>query len=134
MARRVVAALALGLALGVGARIVMRLIAHAAGLPGSFSWGGSIEVVLFALLISAPVALLFFAVRGRVRAEARWPGPATGAACFAVLAAWPPPSARSALEAADDPPALAAALFLGLFLLFGAGLEWLWARSREPRA
>jgi hypothetical protein len=128
--RRVVASLVAGAAFGLGARVVMRFIARASGTAGAFSWGGSLEVVLFGAMIGAPVALCFFLLRDRVPVPPPWPGLVIGVALFAVLAMRPPGSAQSAILATNDPPLLTAGLFLALCLLFGAGLEWVWSRTR----
>ncbi len=125
------ASLVAAIALGVGARIVMRIISWVSGLPGAFSAGGSFEVVLFGALIGFPIALGFFWVRDRVRARLPWPGLLLGASLFLVLALLPPGSARSAMAGTPDPPVVTALLFLGLCLLFGAGLEWRWMSWRR---
>jgi len=127
------AALIAGLGLGLGARIVMRVIAWSAGLPGSFSSGGSLEVVVFGALIGWPVGLTFYALRHRIRSRLPWPGLLLGGGLFLAFALVPPGSARSALAGTPDPPLLTGLLFLILFLLFGASLEWRWARWRRRR-
>ncbi len=130
------AALFAALALGVGARLVMRLISRASNLPGSYSTGGSVEVVIFGGLIGFPAALAFFALRQRVKTRLAWPGLAFGGMMFLGLALLPPSSARSAMANTPDPPVTTAVLFLTLFLLFGALLElhwWRWLeRNRIP--
>jgi len=128
--RHGVAALIAGIALGVGARFVMRVIAWISGMPGAFSPGGSLEVIVFGALIGVPVALVFFGLRRRVPVAPPWPGPVTGAGLFAVLALMPPPAAQSALTGTPDPPVVTALLFLMLCVCFGAGLEWRWQRTR----
>lgn len=122
------AALLAAVGLGIGARAVMRVIALASGLPGSFSPGGSLEVVLFGALIGFPVALGFFAVRDRVRLRAPYAGAAVGLTTFLVLMIAPPSAARSALAGTPDPAPVTALLFAVLFLLFGVGLDWRWTR------
>lgn len=121
-------ALFAGIMLGFGARAVMRVIALASGLPGSFSVGGSSEVILLGALVGLPIALGFFALRGRVPLRTPYPGAFLGILLFLALALRPPPSARSALAGTPDLPVATALLFCGLFLLFGIGLEWRWAR------
>jgi hypothetical protein len=123
-----VAAVLAGAALGMGARLVMRLVALTARLPGSFSAGGSLEVVAVGVLLGAPLALAFFAVRRRVHVGPPWAGALFGLALFAVEALIPLPAARTALAATPDPPLITAALFAGLFVLFGMGLDLRWRR------
>lgn len=45
--------------LGIGGRLAMRLIAIVGGLPGGFSWGGSLEVVALGLLIGLLSGAIF---------------------------------------------------------------------------
>lgn len=127
--RRLVAAVLLGAALGVGARVAMRLIALSAQQQPGASWGGSLEVVLSGTLAGAPIALLFLGLRGRLPPYQWWPGPVLGIVVFGFLAAWPPPSARSALAATAEPPLVSGLLFLGLLILFGVAMEWWWRKA-----
>lgn len=130
--RRLAYAIIAGLALGVGARIVMRAIAQLAGSADGFSWGGSLEVVLLGVLIGAPVALFFLTLRARLKWPMPWAGVALGFSLFAATALRPLPSAQSALAGTDDPPLATAALFAALWIGYGLLLEWLHARS-APR-
>lgn len=125
------AALLAAVMLGFGARAVMRVIALVSGLAGSFSAGGSSEVIFFGALVGLPIALGFFAVRGRVPLRSPYPGACLGLILFLALALRPPPSAQSALAGTPDPPVVTALLFCGLFLLFGIGLEWRWQRWKS---
>lgn len=112
-----------GIGLGIGARVVMRIVAWSSGLAGSFSLGGSRDVVLFGVLIGTPFALLFFAARERFAWPRAWSGRLAGGTLFAFLAFIPPGSARSALAATPEPPLQTALLFAVLFVLFGWTLE-----------
>lgn len=47
------------LILGIGGRLAMRLIAIISGLPGSHSWGGSLEVVAFGLILGILSGIFF---------------------------------------------------------------------------
>jgi len=93
---RVAAALVAGAALGLGARIAMRIIALASGRRGSFSWSGSFEVALFGALMGVPVALGFFLARDRWPSRVAWPGMLLGGVLWGLFAVLPPASARSA--------------------------------------
>jgi hypothetical protein len=132
--RELVAAAAAGIAFGLGARAKMRIVAWTAGLDGSFSWGGSIEVVIGGLLIGAPLALVYAVSRPYLPRRAGWWAILVGSTGFLALALLPPPAASSALAATPDRPVVTAVLFWLLMAAFGAGLEWRWRRrSREPR-
>ena len=125
MLRRVALAVIAGVLLGVASRIVMRLIGMLAGGTEGFSWGGTIEIVLFGVMIGAPIALFFFLLRSRLEWPRPWAGVALGAVLFAATALRPPPSAASALAGTADPPLATAALFAALWLGFGLLLEYL---------
>ncbi len=45
--------------LGIGGRLAMRLIAMVGGFPGSQSWGGSLEVVAFGLILGVVWGFFF---------------------------------------------------------------------------
>lgn len=72
--RMIAAAVAACAVLGLGARLLMRLIALEAGLRRHFSLGGSLEVVLFGVLLGAPVAAGFWLVRPRLRLPSPYAG------------------------------------------------------------
>lgn len=131
--RAVILAAASGLLLGVAARLVMRFVALESGVAPGFSLGGSLEVVVFGALIGMPVALLFFVLRPRVQPRWPWPGLACGLLLFAVLAAAPPPAARSALADTPDTPAATAFAFALLLAAWGVALEALYRRVLAPR-
>ena len=110
----------------------MRLVAWNAGGPGAFSPGGSIEIVMFGILLGAPVALLYWACRARL-ALPRWTGVGLALLLFGVFALWPTPAARSALAAAPDSPLSSAAPFAAAFAIYGAVLDLLWRPGRASR-
>jgi hypothetical protein len=122
-------ALCAGMALGIAARIAMRVVALQAEVPPGFSLGGSLEIVVFGVLVGTPVALLFWAGRRWLRLPA-FSGVLVGLLLFAVYAAWPPPAARSALGDTPDTPILTAAVFAGAFAVYGIVLEVLWRMNR----
>lgn len=122
-----VADLAIGLVagivvLGIGGRIVMRIIAWNAGLPPGFSLGGSLEVLVAGGWRGLVGGLAFAALRrfGPRNACAR--GVLLGALLFAFSFATLSASLRS-LASELDAVALALALFGGLFALYAAAVE-----------
>jgi hypothetical protein len=122
-----------GLLLGVAARLTMRFVALESGVSPEFSLGGSLEVVIVGALIATPVSLLFFAFRTRVVKWRPWVGVVCGLSLFALLAAWPPPAARSALAATPDTPSATTAAFAVVFLAWGLLLEVLAPRLSRIR-
>jgi hypothetical protein len=118
-------ALCAGGVLGVAARVAMRIIAWQAGVNAAFSLGGSVEVILLGVLVGAPGALLYWACRRRFTLPA-WAGIVAALLLFGVFAAWPTPSARSALVATPDAPAATAVVLAMVFVVYGAALEALW--------
>ncbi len=111
-----------GLVLGLGGRIVMRVLALITGTGGGFSVGGTLEVVLTGLVIGLPAALLFSVVRGFIPGSGWWKGPAFGAALLLSLVLLPPPAARSAAAGLGHLP-LTVTLFGVLFVLYGLIVE-----------
>jgi len=122
-----------GVGLGACARIAMRFVALESGGEGGFSLGGSLEVVAFGALIGIPIAIGFGWIRARVRMPPPWFGLATGILIFAVLATFPPPSARSALFDTPDTPLFTALTFAALFAAFGVVLEYGFRSLRWPK-
>lgn len=124
-------AVSAGAALGVIARAAMRVVAWQAAVEPEFSWGGSLEVVLFGVIIGAPVALLVWACRYRFRLPSGI-GVLAGVALFVVLAVWPPPAATSAMDGTGDARLATAAAFLGAFIAYGALVDTLWHLKSSP--
>lgn len=120
-----------GLALGVAARVGMRLIALQADASPEFSFGGSVEVVLFGIIVGTPVALIVWVCRYRFRLPART-GVIAGLVLFGVLALWQPPATRSALRATPDAPIATGAVFGAVFVVYGVVLDALW-RLKQPK-
>ncbi len=112
-----------GLVLGLGGRLVMRLIALAAGLPPGFSLGGSVEVFLTGFFIGLPAALVYAAVRQLIPGPGLWRGAAFGALLFVMLVLFPLPAARSAAGSVGQLP-LTLSLFGPLFVLYGVVVEF----------
>lgn len=110
------------LVLGIGGRLAMRGIAHVAGQPPSFSFGGTVTVVLLGLVSGLVGALVFVALwfllpRWRLlRATLFW-------AFLALM------TLRGLLPL--DAPRLV--LFGPLVVIYGLGLEVLWLLSYVRR-
>lgn len=123
-----------GTTLGIAGRVLMRIIAREAGLPGSYSLGGSLEVVLFGVFIGTPVALVFWLSRPRLHWRRPLPGVALGLLGTGLLATFPPPSARSALAATPDTPVFTWLGFGFLVTAWAVALDratpWIW-RPRD---
>jgi hypothetical protein len=126
----IVPATAAGVALGVAARVAMRVVAWQAGVSASFSFGGSLEVVLFGAMIGAPAALVYWACRRRFDLP-QGSGIAAGLLLLAALAAWPPPAARSALGGTPDARPATALAFAAAFATYGLVLDLLWTRNQR---
>jgi hypothetical protein len=102
--------------LGVGGRLAMRVIAVAAGSPGSFSLGGTVEVLVAAALYGAAGGLVLAAFSNRLGLIARALATASALFAFAFLVSG---AARSAAAAVPDRVRLALVLFAALFVLYG---------------
>lgn len=125
--REVVAGLAIGLGagivvLGIGGRIVMRVIAWDAGLPPSFSLGGSLEVLAAGAWRGLVGGLLFVALRRFGPANAYARGLLLGGLLFLFSVVILADSLRSLASELDAVP-LALGLFGGLFALYAAAVE-----------
>jgi hypothetical protein len=130
MIRSLAVAMVAGAVLGLASRVAMRLVAFKADVAPGFSLGGSIEVVLFGMLIGTPIALVVSACRRRFSLPA-WTGVAVGLALFASFTVWQPPAARSALSTVPDAAFTTAACFAAAFVLYGVVLDVLWACRRD---
>lgn len=108
-----------GLWLGLGGRAVMVLIALAAGQPTRWSWGGSLEIVAFGVILAAVAVGAWMLVRGLLPAGLRGRGLIFGATLFGIFAVLPPPSAQSALAGVGQ---RTLSLILFGLLLVGFGL------------
>lgn len=126
-----VLALLAGLALGVASRAAMRVVALQSGVDPGFSAGGSGEVILFGAIVGAPAAMVYWICRWRYGLPTG-SGVVAAVVLFLVMAAWPPPAARSALRDTPDTPLATAVLFALAFVVYGVVLDVLW-RIREPR-
>jgi len=126
-------ALASGAVLGVGGRLVMRLVALEAGLNAAFSLGGSIDVVMFGVLLGAPITLVFCWLRARMPVGVPWGGVIVGGAVFVVLSVVPPPAARSAMAGTADTGWVTGVMFAGLFVGWMVGVDAVWGRWGRRR-
>ncbi|MGQ0650381.1 MAG: hypothetical protein ACT4P7_22805 [Gemmatimonadaceae bacterium] len=121
--RAVPRAVLAGILLGLAARLVMRVIAILASAVEGFSWEATLELVVLGIMVGAPLALLFFLVRPRLRLRRPWAGVVYGVVVFVVSAVFPPAAARSAMAGTPDDPRVTAALFAVLWIGFGLLLE-----------
>lgn len=132
--RLLIAALLAGVLVGVAARLLMRLIAVQSGLAGEYTRHGTLAVVLFGTLVGGPLAAAFWLSRPRLPIRPPFAGLGLGALVTVLLILYPPPSARSALDATPDTPALTWLGFGLLLMAWGVALElmtrWVQGGSR----
>ncbi len=121
-----------GLWLGVAGRGVMVLIALAAGHPLRWSWGGSIEIVIFGVILAAVAVAAWMLLRHLVPVLRDGRGLVFGLVLFVIFAVLPPPSAQSAVAGIGQ-RTLSLALFGALLVVFGILVEAILVRSL-PRA
>jgi hypothetical protein len=119
-----------GAVLGIAARLAMRVVAWQSDVSASFSFGGSLEIVVLGVMIGAPVALLYWVCRARLGLP-RWTGVGFALLLFAILALRPTPSARSALAATPDRPRATLVTFAAVFIVYGVALDLLWRPRRS---
>ena len=117
-----------GLWLGVAGRGVMVLIALAAGHSLRWSWGGSIEIVVFGVILAAVAVPAWMAMRHWFPAMRVARGLPFGLILFAIFAVLPPPSAQSAVAGIGQ-RTLSLVLFGVLLVVFGILVEAILARS-----
>lgn len=116
-----------GLWLGLGGRAAMVVIALAAGHPLRWSWGGSVEIVLFGMILAGVATAAWQLLRHLLPALRRGRGLLFGAILFGIFAAVPPPSAQSAVAGIGQ-RTLSLALFGGLLVGFGVLVETILVR------
>ena len=116
--------LGFGVALGVAVRLAMRWIALESGIDPTASPGGTLEVVAFGALLGTPIALAFLLFRPMLRVPRPWAGLTGGLLLFGIVAAMPPPAARSALASTSDTPAFTAAAFAVVLVGWMVALEY----------
>lgn len=121
-----------GVWLGVAGRGVMVLIALAAGHPLRWSWGGSIEIVVFGVILAAVAVPAWMALRHWFPALRVARGLPFGLILFGIFAVVPPPSAQSAVAGIGQ-RTLSLVLFGVLLVVFGILVETVLVRSL-PRA
>lgn len=123
-ARDVLAGLAAGaVVLGLGGRLLMRAIALGFGGAAGFSWGGTVEVVVFGALVGAAGGLAYGLVLRRFVKPPLGRAIALGLGSYLVLAVLPYDAkmAIAAFPQSQWPVILLA--FAGLFVLFGLATE-----------
>lgn len=110
----------------------MVLIALAAGHPLRLSWGGSIEIVVFGVIVAAVAVAAWMLLRHLVPVLRYGRGLVFGLVLFGIFALLPPPSAQSAVAGIGQ-RTLSLALFGALLVVFGILVEAILVRSL-PRA
>lgn len=121
-----------GLWLGVLGRAIMVAIALAAGHPLRWSWGGSLEIVGFGLLLGGGVTAAWMVLRYWFPLLRSGRGAILGAGLLLALALRPPPSAESALAGVGQ-RTLSFLLFGLLLVSFGFLVERVLARAGDTR-
>lgn len=131
--RDLVAGAVLGaLVLGLGGRIVMRLLALAVGRGPAFSLGGTTEVVAYGAIVGVISAALFAMARAIL--PRRWPIQGlilAGLSYGGTIGTLPAHIAQTARPFADRMP-LVLTLFGLCFLLFGLALARFSSLSSSP--
>ncbi len=117
-----------GLWLGMAGRAVMVLIALAAGHALRWSWGGSIEIVVFGVILAAVAVPAWMALRHWFPALRVASGLPFGLILFGIFAVLPPPSAQSAVAGIGQ-RSLSLVLFGVLLVVFGLLVEAILVRS-----
>jgi len=113
------AELCAGLALGIGMRLAMRVVALTDGTPGTeFTLGGTAAILVIVSILMAPVAALFVSVRRFLRGSARRQGAIFGLWLVVPGLAVP---AREAFQRGFVP--LNIVLFGSAFILYGVVLS-----------
>lgn len=125
------ASLAGALWLGLLGRGVMSVIALAAGQSPRWSWGGTVEILVMAAIVSALVTAAWIGLRRLVPFLRRGRGALPGAIVFIGFVLVPPPSATSALAGIGQ-RGLSTLLFGVLLIGFGMIVEAILA-GRERR-
>lgn len=116
-----------GLWLGLAGRGVMVLIALAAGHSLRWSWGGSVEIVLFGVILAAVAVAAWMLLRHLVPVLRHGRGLVFGLILFGIFAVLPPPSAQSAVAGIGQ-RTLSLVLFGALLVVFGSLVETLLVR------
>lgn len=126
------AALAGAAILGVGGRVVMRVIGQSRGLPREFSIGGTLEVIFAGTWRGVLGGLLYLGLdRFASRLRPPWRGPLAGMLVFLVSVIALPPELRT-LIAELGATGLSVGLFGLLFLIYGGSLEALLGKRTRP--
>lgn len=125
------AALAGAAILGVGGRVVMRLIGQSRGLPREFSIGGTLEVVFAGTWRGVLGGLLYLGLgRFAPRVRSPWRGPLAGMLVFLISVLALPPELKTLIGELGA-TGLSVGLFGVLFLIYGGSLEAL-VGKRSP--
>lgn len=99
-----VVAILVGALAGGVARVLMRLVAVAAGHTGEFTWGGTLAILLAFIVVALPGAVAAAAIRGQLR----WIVPVVGALLFCV------PATGIAFEEVGDAALLSTSELVGV--------------------
>lgn len=121
-----------GLWLGIMGRAVMIPIALAAGHELRWSWGGSIEIVVFGVILGAVAVAAWMLLRHIVPRLRAGRGLLFGGILVAIFALLPPPSAQSAVASIGQ-RTLSLLLFGALLVSFGVLVERILERILPPR-
>jgi len=134
--RRILIGLVAGLAagtviIGIGGRLAMRLITILGGLPGGYSWDGTLEVVMFGLITGIISGVVFGTVERYAFSNRMLTGLVYGALVFGSLVVIP----IDAKGAASGFPDLQAAIYLifgSVLLVYGIALATMfsWCTQR----
>lgn len=120
-----------GLWLGVTGRAIMVIIALAAGHPPRWSWGGSIEVALFGVILGTVATAAWMLLRHILPRLRAGRGLLFGGLLAVLFALLPPPSAQSAVAGIGQ-RTLSLLLFGMLLVSFGMIVERLLERTLTP--
>lgn len=119
-----------GLGLGLGARIVVGLIAAVDPGLARPTWQGSVDLILFGTLVGVVAGMPYLVWRGARGGVRLWVGAAWGGVLALGAALLVPAAARGALaELGFSGRILSHALFTVLFVGWGTGLETVARRS-----
>ena len=106
------------LILGIGGRLLMRLIAMLAHVKPDLSFGGTLEVIAFGLLVGLPSGLIFVWIGRFIPGGHLLKGSIYGVLVFLVIVLLPGEAMKAALGFRELLP-VTVAMFAALFTVFG---------------